>query len=130
MTKLSIKERVANGAAWLDKVVPGWERSINLSHLDLNSSCRCILGQVVMAGVEEDTIDHDTSPPMVKTQLGYSIYPFFVVSSLVKNGWAADNGFDIYCSKEEGGYAYGELEEEWIDLIKSRHEIGEFSDGI
>lgn len=42
---LKIAERVAAGADLLDKRIPGWRTRINLETLDLNESCRCILGQ-------------------------------------------------------------------------------------
>lgn len=46
MTALTIAERVAAGAAWLDAEQPGWVDRIDLDRLNLASSCRCILGQL------------------------------------------------------------------------------------
>lgn len=45
-TSLSIEERVAAGAAWLDEHKAGWERGISLERLDLMDPCLCVLGQV------------------------------------------------------------------------------------
>jgi hypothetical protein len=42
---LSIAERVAAGAAWLDEHRPGWVERVNLDTLDLGDSCECVLGQ-------------------------------------------------------------------------------------
>jgi hypothetical protein len=42
---LSIDERVAAGAAWLDEHRPGWVDRIDLNTLDLGDGCYCILGQ-------------------------------------------------------------------------------------
>lgn len=46
MPELSIEERVAAGAAWLDKHRPGWADAINLDQLDLADCTVCVLGQV------------------------------------------------------------------------------------
>jgi hypothetical protein len=42
----TIAERVARGAALLDEREPGWWQRIDLSKLDLASTCRCVLGQL------------------------------------------------------------------------------------
>lgn len=44
MNKLRV--RVERGAAWLDKVAPGWESKIDHQALDLTDNDACILGQV------------------------------------------------------------------------------------
>jgi hypothetical protein len=40
------RERVARGAAYLDRHVPGWVDIIDLSQLNLSSQCGCVLGQL------------------------------------------------------------------------------------
>lgn len=45
---LSIEQRVANGAAQLDKMIPGWENRIDLDELDIRVGCRCIIGQLYL----------------------------------------------------------------------------------
>jgi hypothetical protein len=42
---MTIDERVAAGATWLDANRPGWWQRINLDTLDLGDECKCILGQ-------------------------------------------------------------------------------------
>jgi hypothetical protein len=42
----AIAERVARGAALLDKQDPGWWQRIDLSTLDLKDVCNCVLGQL------------------------------------------------------------------------------------
>jgi hypothetical protein len=44
--KLTVEERVANGARWLDENFPGWEKRINIKTLDLENGQSCICGQV------------------------------------------------------------------------------------
>lgn len=39
-------ERVARGAALLDEQEPGWAARIDVSRLDLESDCQCVLGQL------------------------------------------------------------------------------------
>lgn len=46
MTELTVQDRVAQGAAWLDVRYPGWFTGIDLSILDLGDCHQCILGQV------------------------------------------------------------------------------------
>lgn len=43
---LQIEGAVRAGAAFLDLQLPGWQKQINLSTLDLQSMTRCILGQL------------------------------------------------------------------------------------
>ena len=42
----TIQERVAAGAALLDKKVPGWREQVNLGTLKMNHCGRCVLGQI------------------------------------------------------------------------------------
>lgn len=46
MSELTIEQRVAAGAEWLDANAPGWEAQIDLSSLDIEEPCNCVLGQV------------------------------------------------------------------------------------
>lgn len=43
---LTITERVAAGAAWLDEHEPGWIKRIDIGVLDISSCANCVLGQV------------------------------------------------------------------------------------
>lgn len=44
MTEL--RQRVLNGAMFLDQHVPGWRDKINIDDLNIRSGCYCILGQI------------------------------------------------------------------------------------
>lgn len=46
MTELTHEQRVARGAALLDRVNPGWWKRIDLERLSLGSCKRCVLGQL------------------------------------------------------------------------------------
>lgn len=46
MEELTIAERVAAGAEWLDEYSPGWVARIDLSSLDTADPCNCVLGQI------------------------------------------------------------------------------------
>lgn len=43
---MTIAERVAAGAAWLDEHAPGWIGRIDVDHIRMSDCTRCILGQV------------------------------------------------------------------------------------
>lgn len=40
------EERIQKGIAKLDIAKPGWEKLINLEHLDLGNNNQCVLGQL------------------------------------------------------------------------------------
>jgi hypothetical protein len=54
-TELTIEQRVAAGAAWLDEHRPGWEREVDPVGLDIASPCNCVLGQ--LEGNYHDFVD-------------------------------------------------------------------------
>lgn len=56
LTQAQADERVAKGAAHLDKVRPGWERQIDTGTLTLHDPCGCIVGQLI-PGTTEDSFD-------------------------------------------------------------------------
>ena len=43
---MSVQERVARGARWLDGVRPGWRDALELRRLNLRHAHNCVLGQV------------------------------------------------------------------------------------
>jgi hypothetical protein len=51
---MSVQERVARGARWLDGVSPGWRDAIALSALDIMSNTHCVLGQVFSDAAASD----------------------------------------------------------------------------
>lgn len=44
--KLTIEQRVANGAAFLNENVPNWFQEISTETLDVNDFEKCVLGQI------------------------------------------------------------------------------------
>lgn len=42
-----LAERVTRGAQLLDEIRPGWYEEINLDKLNMESTCNCIVGQLV-----------------------------------------------------------------------------------
>jgi hypothetical protein len=102
-------ERAERGAALLDEKVPGWEHRIDLGRLEMEHSCRCVLGQVfkVSASGERFGTGYWTGARKLGVQLNPSV------------------GF--LC----GGMpfvTYSELEEAWIHILKRRADLGVFSD--
>ena len=41
-----LSRKVADSAAELDRLRPGWAREINVEILDIASECKCVLGQL------------------------------------------------------------------------------------
>lgn len=64
MTNLTIAERVERGASLLDTRFPGWVDQVDLSRLNLESSCNCVLGQRFgdfMVGARRTLLSPETS---------------------------------------------------------------------
>lgn len=64
---------VRNGADWLDKVMPGWDKKIDLDSLDINSCIDCVLGQLLGhysgdSDLHEQAYEHDQ-------EFGFCTYP-------------------------------------------------------
>jgi hypothetical protein len=57
---MSVQERVARGARWLDGVSPGWRDAIALSTLDIMSNSECVLGQVFSDAAASDELTSGT----------------------------------------------------------------------
>ena len=91
----TIAERVAKGAAFLDEREPGWDERIDLDRLDIDSNCRCILGQL-----------HDKSYATGRRALGL-------------RGHGVGLGF--YPSASDSPHA---LTAEWERVITARREAG------
>lgn len=43
---MTVEQRVAAGAAWLDTNRPGWSELVDPATLNINDGCLCVLGQV------------------------------------------------------------------------------------
>jgi hypothetical protein len=111
-------ERVARGAALLDREYPGWHQRIDLSVLDLANSCRCILGQVYRP------VAHI---PGQQTSWGQEDgYDTGTEDLNLNSGDIVDHGFD-FCAEDlllSAGRSpealYAELDELWIGEIRKR----------
>lgn len=89
---------VKRGSYWLDENYPGWENSLNLKDLRMNSCNTCVIGQAV--GGYYDT---------VAIASGSDKY------SDDSHEWAVDHGFDSYNPR-----CYGELEQGWTEVVTDR----------
>jgi hypothetical protein len=99
-------KEVAAGAAWLDKVKPGWERGMDLGVLDLNDCYNCVLGQSLREVAAEKGYES-----------GYHYGLDGLSGATFAARWAGDHGF-LYESDEPT----------WRDLIKERFSTGNLSD--
>lgn len=134
----TIEARVARGAALLDEAVPGWETMIDLGALDLESSCRCVVGQIgnrlmaegimPQAGVswsdyEEEYRRGENDPRFPNL----SFWPTWAwLKAQVSGVWAFATAGD-YGFMEVYGISYTDLDEAWIALIKERFNTGNLS---
>ena len=101
----AIAERVAKGAAFLDEREPGWDTRIDLGILSLDSSCRCVLGQLHGGygdGLRATGLDDDNDRDI---ELGF----FWTDEHLV--GFSLDD-------------EPGDLTAEWKRVITARRESG------
>lgn len=103
----TITERVAKGAALLDREYPDWWQIIDLDALALASPCRCVLGQVYAHEVEPGGDGEDYED-------GYD-YAINQVPDLASHD--EHYGFD---DDPESGVTYSELTAEWRRVIEAR----------
>lgn len=89
------REEIVRGAAYLDKVRPGWRDQINLDTLDLGMCTTCVLGQ--LAGGKES--DWATVLDSFSITFGEDEH---------------DLGFNLWGE----GEAWGTLTEEWREYIR------------
>lgn len=104
---LSVKERVANGARWLDESFPGWEARIDPGTLELRSGERCICGQVFTG--------HDVD--------GFSYFIFNLKSEAIQ--WLGLEGTGTWrlgfiTRDDDPDGTYDALDQAWLDLLKER----------
>ncbi len=111
MDELSIEQRVAKGAAFLDGRYPGWERRINLGTLNLalgdydeSTEGGCIVCQVTRGEFWRGASRLD-------------------VPSVIGYGFCATPLGEVDAPQQ-----YAALDEAWISLIKERFDTGNLSD--
>jgi hypothetical protein len=99
------EERAAAGAAWLDRVKPGWIDHIDLPHLAMADPCLCVLGQVF----DEEGLSAENP----RSGYGWAVGEY----SLPR--WGRDYGFETDHSM---GVASADLRAAWSSLIRKRWE--------
>ena len=99
-----VEERVARGAAWLDKEKPGWREDINLDALTMSSCSRCVLGQLYRDFLGGLSVLRDSQPP-----------------GTINSVLATQYGFDRGC---EGESEWAMLKTAWTREISKRSSGG------
>lgn len=89
---MSLQERAARGAAWLDQEMPGWANRIDTETLWLGSCTQCVLGQLY---------GHIDKCPHTEEQ------------------WEDDNGFNLPLEEAD---SWAELNDAWLHEIQKRRE--------
>lgn len=98
----TLEARVATGARWLDHILPGWWRDVNLGMLSVSSSSCCPLGQLFDRG-----------------RIGGYGYALATYGGGDPVQWSVDLGFE----RDEGEDAfeqYDELDRLWSEVIAFR----------
>jgi hypothetical protein len=115
MTDLTIEQRVANGAAWLDERIPNWADRISLLDFDMREDCNCVIGQVV--GNYSYIIDGlDVPPDHVVTETEAAELGFDAHARVDRDD-RLDSG-DLECQPE-----FEALQAEWTKVISARREV-------
>jgi hypothetical protein len=121
---MQVEERVQAGAAWLDKVRPGWLTEVDVGRLDLRQPDRCVLGQVFVADLADKLFGIVRQSWGERCGAGY-----WTVDGIANEAfgfspglaWLQEHGFVDLGS----GAGYEILTEAWADEIKRRFDSGE-----
>jgi hypothetical protein len=106
---IQLKERVARGAAWLDRVTPGWADRINVGILNVGDYESCPLGQVIG---EQASMNLCVGP------------------------WGLEHGFKLEGKKHWWGVsgagidAYLRLSQEWTFIIFERRALAKLNSNV
>lgn len=115
MTIPTIRQRVRAGAEFLDARVPGWFGQIDLAVLDLESECRCVLGQL--------WFDKAVSSPDAYSEAVHEL-GLDGLSELGWHTWCRDEafGFDIcgLYGEMDSDQEYRLLTAEWRAAVEAR----------
>ncbi len=109
-------DRVQRGAELLDRTYPGWDDSVDLSNLQLASTCRCILGQAFgdyTHGLFRTGITH------LPLELGAE-HPRMVNIGAIRHGFLAESALDPDYDGEKMDKQYVVLTEAWREHILER----------
>lgn len=93
----TIEERVASGVEWLNANYPGWRDRVMINDFSIESTCRCVLGQLFNTEATEIYTDG----------FGYAIN-----SQILTYAEAGAFGFDIAV-----GDNWGDLQSEWERVL-------------
>lgn len=128
MTDLTIEQRVAAGAAWLDEQVPSWLDLIDLYTLRLDDGCRCILGQTFgdyglapLAGAPDEEFDEDEGRYFLG-EIPDEYDAAAAVLGFQSSEVSASRPLKRPILQDVRDREYGELTAEWKRLILSRRE--------
>jgi hypothetical protein len=128
---LTVKQRVANGARWLDENFPGWEGRIDINTLRLSEGRRCICGQVFEKNARrsrksitgyEYAVDNLFSEANSWISTIVKSDPISRRSTKLEKEWRAYSvarslGFLL---DTENDILFQDLQEEWVKLLHRR----------
>lgn len=127
----TIAERVAAGAAYLDRHMPTWVDVIDLDRLDLGDPCGCVMGQLVTYETPDPLAWTDEEyDPLIDLRDGddewedaYQAWSEGIVEPVPSLGHEEQrsHGFHSYATGElRRAYEFGLLTAEWRRVIEAR----------
>lgn len=125
------KDRVARGARWLDKHVPGWYRHIHLPQFDIADGAQCVWGQLARNNLEEWFGPVNTRNPYYSRGLndrGYNVVRSYLLQRRNLMRPFADSytfmvalGFTAgTLGPEATTTTFGELQAQWEHVVGAR----------
>lgn len=119
-------DRVADGAAYLDRVMPGWVDVLDMGIFDIRSDCRCVLGQLAL----------DKIPLPRIRRSGFTAWMMGMVPGVDRLGsqedqrlgfevpeWSTDDHLDGGVNRVSADEEYARLQQAWVDLISARRAV-------
>lgn len=106
-------QRVARGAALLDRALPGWAQLIDLGKLDLSDTTMCVLGQLFEDRLEEKA----AAPEFCDSNFAVGRHVLGLDGLAI-----VQHGFDKF--SREMRPSFRELDDAWERAVKERHDAG------
>lgn len=111
--------RVRDGAALLDRLLPGWHDVVDVDSLWINSPCNCVLGQL---GLRDDVVELDGDYWQARQQAMVLVEGREGTVDELR-GWAGTYGFDEAIGLTGDPTAEMDaLDRAWREEIRSRQE--------
>lgn len=112
----SVDVRIARGIDWLDENIDKWWERVEMNTLRMDSTCRCVLGQLFAEDVDEWQYAHNDEP-YFGAAYWYALEQVIDLESdeITREDWAVEHAFDAGHNE-----SYDELGAAWATVIETR----------